>query len=100
MLLHQRVPPRPLHGHILSAQPNPEGTKVKILKDQHGHEHVLYHDCFHCLPKELAPEFADEDDEKYAKSSGEENFEDTSDDNHDDGSTYEDGAISSEDNED
>lgn len=41
---------------------NPEGTKVKVLEDRHGQEYVLYHDCFHCLPRRLAPEFADEFD--------------------------------------
>lgn len=45
---------------------DPESAKLKILKDERGREYVLYHDCFHCVPIELAPEFAhvvdDEDD--------------------------------------
>lgn len=45
---------------------DPESTKLKILTDDRGREYVLYHDCFHCVPIELAPEFIgmvqDEDD--------------------------------------
>lgn len=36
---------------------DPESTKLKILTDERGREYVLYHDCFHCVPIELAPEF-------------------------------------------
>lgn len=45
---------------------DPESTKLKILTDDRGREYVLYHDCFHCVPIELAPELIemiqDEDD--------------------------------------
>lgn len=47
---------------------DPESAKLKILKDERGREYVLYHDCFHCVPIELAPEFAhvvDEEDDGY-----------------------------------
>lgn len=51
------------HSHC---DADPESAKLKILKDERGREYVLYHDCFHCVPIELAPEFAhvvdDEDD--------------------------------------
>ncbi|KAK7717805.1 hypothetical protein SLS63_010660 [Diaporthe eres] len=36
---------------------DPESAKLKILTDDRGREYVLYHDCFHCVPIELAPEF-------------------------------------------
>ncbi|KAG6354854.1 hypothetical protein INS49_003935 [Diaporthe citri] len=36
---------------------DPESTKLKILTDDRGREYVLYHDCFHCVPIDLAPEF-------------------------------------------
>ncbi|KAI7775756.1 hypothetical protein LA080_006388 [Diaporthe eres] len=36
---------------------DPESTKLKILTDDRGREYVLYHDCLHCVPIELAPEF-------------------------------------------
>lgn len=84
------------HSHCPT---NPEGTRVKILKDQHGQEYVLYHDCFHCLPKTMAPEFADEVDDESAGSSGDENFEDVNDDKHEYTGTYEDGELSDEDSE-
>ena len=42
---------------------NPHGTKIKILTDQQGREFVLYHDCYHCLPIQLCPEYAGELDE-------------------------------------
>lgn len=45
---------------------DPESTKLKVLMDDRGKEYVLYHDCFHCVPIELSPEFMgmsqDEDD--------------------------------------
>lgn len=44
---------------------DPESAKLKILTDDRGREYVLYHDCFHCVPIEMAPEFvqmAEEDD--------------------------------------
>lgn len=44
---------------------DPESAKLKLLRDDRGREYVLYHDCFHCVPIELAPEFtsmAQEDD--------------------------------------
>ncbi|KUI59966.1 hypothetical protein VP1G_07202 [Cytospora mali] len=44
------------HSHCPT---NPDGSRIKILKDQSGREYILYHDCFHCLPKELAPEFSE-----------------------------------------
>lgn len=49
---------------------DPETAKLKILSDDRGREYVLYHDCFHCVPIELAPEFTsmsqeDDDDENY-----------------------------------
>lgn len=36
---------------------DPESTKLKVLTDSRGREYVLYHDCFHCVPIELASEF-------------------------------------------
>ena len=47
---------------------DPESAKLKILKDERGREYVLYHDCFHCVPIELAPEFmhvVQEEDDGY-----------------------------------
>jgi hypothetical protein len=47
---------------------DPESAKLKILKDERGREYVLYHDCFHCVPIELAPEFmhvSQEEDDGY-----------------------------------
>lgn len=45
---------------------DPESTKLKVLMDDRGKEYVLYHDCFHCVPIDLSPEFMgmsqDEDD--------------------------------------
>ena len=44
---------------------DPESTKIKILTDDGGKEYVLYHDCFHCVPIDLAPELiqiTEEDD--------------------------------------
>ncbi|KAL1870748.1 hypothetical protein Daus18300_005068 [Diaporthe australafricana] len=38
-------------------QADPESAKLKLLIDDHGREFVLYHDCFHCVPIELASEF-------------------------------------------
>lgn len=38
---------------------DPESVKLKVLTDAYDREYVLYHDCFHCVPIELAPEFAD-----------------------------------------
>ncbi|ROW03838.1 hypothetical protein VPNG_07266 [Cytospora leucostoma] len=57
---------------------DPNGTKLKILTDHNGLEYVLYRDCFHCLPKALAPEFTvgavcDDGD-----SNGDEHHEDSS----------------------
>lgn len=46
-------------------------VKLKVLRDANDREYVLYHHCFHCVPIELAPEFADdfqqeeEDDDGY-----------------------------------
>lgn len=85
------------HSHCPT---NPEGTKIKILKDQHGQEHVLYHDCFHCLPKELAPEFSIGVNDEETESNCDENFDDDSDDNHEEAGRYEDGETSDEDSED
>ncbi|KAJ0117486.1 hypothetical protein J7T55_003902 [Diaporthe amygdali] len=36
---------------------DPEFAKLKLLTDDGGREYVLYRDCFHCVPIELAPEF-------------------------------------------
>lgn len=47
---------------------DPESAKLKILKDERGREYVLYRDCFHCVPIELAPEFmavVEEEDDGY-----------------------------------
>lgn len=50
---------------------DPESAKLKLLTDDSGREFVLYHDCFHCVPIELAPEFmnmmeeGDDDDDGY-----------------------------------
>lgn len=52
---------------------DPETAKLKLLRDDRGREYVLYHDCFHCVPIELAPEFTsmaqeddvDDDDDNY-----------------------------------
>jgi hypothetical protein len=85
------------HSHCPA---NPEGTKIKILKDQHGQEYVLYHDCIHCLPKELAPEFFDGASDEDMESESDENFEDDSDDDHENAGRYEDGETSDEDSED
>lgn len=85
------------HSHCPT---NPEGTKIKILKDQHGKEYVLYRDCVHCLPKELAPEFSDGASDEGTESECDENFEDDSDDDHENAGTYEDGETSDEDSED
>lgn len=38
---------------------DPESVKLKVLRDAHDREYVLYHDCFHCVPIELAPEFTE-----------------------------------------
>ncbi|KAK2608220.1 hypothetical protein N8I77_006844 [Diaporthe amygdali] len=35
---------------------DPEFAKLKLLTDDGGREYVLYRDCFHCVPIELAPE--------------------------------------------
>lgn len=43
---------------------DPESAKLKLLTDDRGREFVLYHDCFHCVPIELAPEFMDMIDEE------------------------------------
>lgn len=37
-----------------------ESVKLKVLRDAKDREYVLYRDCFHCVPIELAPEFADD----------------------------------------
>lgn len=37
-----------------------EPVKLKVLRDANDREYVLYHDCFHCVPIALAPEFADD----------------------------------------
>lgn len=37
-----------------------ESVKLKVLRDGNDREYVLYHECFHCVPIELAPEFADD----------------------------------------
>lgn len=38
---------------------DPESVKLKVLRDAHDREYVLYHDCFHCVPIDLAPEFTE-----------------------------------------
>lgn len=37
-----------------------KSVKLKVLRDANDREYVLYHHCFHCVPIELAPEFADD----------------------------------------
>lgn len=37
-----------------------ESVKLKVLRDAKDREYVLYHECFHCVPIELAPEFVDD----------------------------------------
>ncbi|KUI66937.1 hypothetical protein VM1G_02454 [Cytospora mali] len=61
------------HSHCPT---NPDGTRIKILKDQSGREYILYHDCFHCLPKELAPEFSVDIDDEDGEGSGDDRGED------------------------
>lgn len=36
-----------------------ESRKLRFLTDDRGREYVLYHDCFHCVPIDLAPEYMD-----------------------------------------
>lgn len=54
-----------------SADPGP--ARLKVLTDDSGREFVLYHECFHCVPIELAPEFIcviEEEDDGYGSATG------------------------------
>ncbi|KAG8162325.1 hypothetical protein KVR01_008090 [Diaporthe batatas] len=67
----------------------PEGPRMEILSDERGREYVLYCDCFHVLPADMAPEFMprendDDDLDEPEPSDGEELSDENDGDDEDD----------------
>lgn len=48
------------HSHC---DDSPENTRIRILSDEQGREYVLYFNCFHVLPLEMAREFMPRDND-------------------------------------